>query len=307
MSFDGAGEKASPLESLALFLEVVRRGSMSGAAEALAIDVSVVSRKLSALEQDLDNALFERHSRGVRLTKAGALTEAAFRRILAEDLQLRTALEQLRRLERGVLRISCTGSALAGPLSDVLIRFSAKFPAVQVEIQRLRSREVVSSVRDGLADIGIGFNMEHTPSLDTTVLFEDVLVAVVPPGHPLSGLKEVNSDDIRGYPVASFEFNTQIGELTKQYLAGGFPKVAPHFLTNSLEVLKRFSAGGSGVAILCRSSIWPELRTGAVVAINLAHAPRVTQEFCSRHTVEDSKLYKAFLVEFRDCVARSLG
>lgn len=304
MSFDGTSEKATLLESLALFLEVVRRGSMSGAAETLGLDVSVVSRKLSTLEQDLDNALFERHSRGVRLTKAGTLAEATFRRILAEDLQLRTALEQLRRLERGILRISCTGSALAGPLSDVLIRFSARYPAVQVEIQRLRSREVVSSVRDGLADIGIGFNLEAIPSLDITVLFEDVLVAVVPLDHPLSGLLDVNCDDIRNYPIASFEFNTQIGELTKQYLADSLTKVTPHFLTNSLEVLKRFSAGGSGVAILCRSSIGPELRAGAVVAIRLADAPRVRQEFCSRHTVEDSALYQAFLVEFRNRVDR---
>jgi DNA-binding transcriptional LysR family regulator len=292
-------EGADLLGAYRVFLEVADHGSMSRAAASLGLDVSIVSRKIATLEECFNHSFFERHSRGVRLTQAGLIAAASFRRILADEFRLRTDLAQLKRLELGVLRIACTGSAIAGPLSEVLVRFSAKYPAVQVEIHRQRSRAVVSSVEDGSADIGVGFNLERSNSTVTTVIFEDVLAAVVPAGHPLARVPEASCDDLRRYPIASFEFSSHIGGLTNQYLSRYPEPPIPHFLTNSLEVLKRFSEGGSGISIMCRSAVWHELNAGTMAAVSLKGAPAIRQESSVRRGAEQNLTCQAFLQEFR--------
>lgn len=294
-------DKGDLLDSLRVFLSVARCGSMSRAAGELDLDVSIVSRKLGMLERHYGHALFERHSRGVRLTQAGVMAELAFQRMMAEDLSLRTDLDRLRRIEGGMLRISSTGSALAGPLSDVLLRFSERYPAVQVEIKRLRSREVVASVQRGSADIGIGLGLEEDPAVDIVTLFPDTLAAVMRPAHPLAGRAVLSCADLRHHPIATFEFTSRIGGVTRQYLARASGE-APQLLANSLEVLKHFAAGGSGIAIMCRSSVRSELSAGTLAAVPLQDAPVLPQSYCIRRASMDERICRAFLDEFRALV-----
>src|ERR1700733_12653480 len=56
---------------LAVFQEVARQGSFTGAARSLGYTQSAVSRQISTLEQEIGAGLFDRLPRGVRLTDEG--------------------------------------------------------------------------------------------------------------------------------------------------------------------------------------------------------------------------------------------
>lgn len=85
------------LEQLRIFTRVARAGGMSGAARQLYISHSAVSRAMSALEQELETALFRRTNRGIELTAAGqVLLEEAERLLAAAD----AAAERVRNVDR---------------------------------------------------------------------------------------------------------------------------------------------------------------------------------------------------------------
>ncbi len=59
--------------AMAIFVEIVQAGSLTGAAKTLGMPLSTVSRKLSELETDLKVQLLERSKKTLRLTDVGAL------------------------------------------------------------------------------------------------------------------------------------------------------------------------------------------------------------------------------------------
>nr|WP_256138735.1 LysR family transcriptional regulator [Komagataeibacter swingsii] len=67
-----------------VFLRSAQIGSFSGVAAEQDMEVSTVSRHISRLEADLDVALFNRTTRGLHLTEAGALLQERARRILGD-------------------------------------------------------------------------------------------------------------------------------------------------------------------------------------------------------------------------------
>ena len=65
---------------LRYLFEAARYGAVRAAADALGVNPSVVSRQIALLERELDAALLDRHSRGVRPTEAGELLIEHYRR-----------------------------------------------------------------------------------------------------------------------------------------------------------------------------------------------------------------------------------
>ena len=80
---------------------VARCGSIRGAAETLHVAASAVNRRIQDLEDELGTPLFERLTRGVRLTAAGELFLGYARRRHADLEQVRSQIEDLRGVRRG--------------------------------------------------------------------------------------------------------------------------------------------------------------------------------------------------------------
>jgi len=123
------------LNDLYFFVQVVDRGGFTAAADALDIPKSRLSRRLAELEKLLKVRLLHRTSRRIALTDVGAefyqhcvamITEAQ----AAEDVVLRTLVEPV-----GVIRVSAPDGMVDLVLSDLLPRFMALCPKVQVVTQ----------------------------------------------------------------------------------------------------------------------------------------------------------------------------
>lgn len=117
-----------------IFLAIARSGSLGGAARALQLSHPTVGRRLRALEDDVGQALFQRHSEGVVLTDAG---EAALR--LAEEMESRVLAMQ-RQLagesdgREGALRISAADWFATYVLPPVLQELARQCPRVTPEL-----------------------------------------------------------------------------------------------------------------------------------------------------------------------------
>lgn len=117
-----------------IFLAVVRGRSFGEAARTLAVSHPTVGRRIRALEQEAEQALFRRTSDGLVLTDAGdavlALAESMENSALAMERRLAGNHERL----EGILRISSAEWFAGYVLAPVLVELTRRHPAVVPEI-----------------------------------------------------------------------------------------------------------------------------------------------------------------------------
>jgi len=135
------------------FLAVVRKGSISAAAETLRVNHTTVSRRIAALEQNLDTRLFDRRKTGFVPTAEAARLIAAAEEIEAGAKRIsRLSLAQDTRLE-GALRVTAPLVLIHYLLIPIVAAFGRNYPGIDLflqgadEISNLINREADIAVR----------------------------------------------------------------------------------------------------------------------------------------------------------------
>lgn len=145
-----------PLDDLAIFVAIARAGSVSAAARALRLPKSSVSRGLSRLEQTLGARLVHRTTRRLNLSPAGLQLLARAEPLLDA---LTATLEPLAETElpNGLLRVTCTVDFGFAVLAELVARFVARYPEVQVEVHS--SNSLVDLIGHGF-DLAVRFSVK---------------------------------------------------------------------------------------------------------------------------------------------------
>lgn len=135
------------------FLAVAEAGSISRAAERLGQSQPTLSRQIAAFERQLGSCLFERKTRGLRLTEVGARMVEPARRMQAAAQQLGLAVEQARTDLVGTVRVAASEMTATRLLPEILVQLRARHPGMQFEIvvsnelSNLLAREADIAVR----------------------------------------------------------------------------------------------------------------------------------------------------------------
>ena len=146
------------LDALSVFVAVAERGSFVGAARHLERSPASVTRAIAGLEDRLQIRLFNRTTRAVALTDAGARYLDLCRRALAEVEELELSAASERAEPRGLITI--TAPELFGRLHilPIVLAFMGRYPAVKVSLLLLN--RIVSFVDEG---IDLGLRIAHLP------------------------------------------------------------------------------------------------------------------------------------------------
>ena len=172
------------------FLEVARRGSVSRAAEALFITQPTLTARLQGLERELGTPLFLRTPHGMRLTDAGRAWIPYAERALRALVDGRDALEQVITASAGHLMIAAAPAVSTYVLPDLLERFVAAHPRVEVSVRTGHSEDVVELVLRDEVQLGLGRAIRH-PELELRQFHTEDLVLVCAPDHPFTQLSSV--------------------------------------------------------------------------------------------------------------------
>ena len=136
------------------FLEVARRGSVSRAAEALFITQPTLTARLHGLERELGTPLFLRTPHGMRLTDAGRAWIPFAERALRALVDGRDALQQVMTASAGHLMIAAAPAVSTYVLPEMLEKFVAAHPRVEVSVRTGHSEDVVELVLRDEVQIG---------------------------------------------------------------------------------------------------------------------------------------------------------
>lgn len=189
------------LTDMRLFLTVVECGSLTQGARAMHLALASVSERIAGMEAALGAPLLERNRRGVRATAAGEALERHARSILGQVEQMRGDLRTYATGLKGRIRVLSNSAAMAAFLPPHLCRFLAAHPDLSIDLLERPSAEIVQSMVDRRADLGIVADITDFGPLQTHLIASDQLVVVTNHQHRVAGLAAVTFADILGEPV----------------------------------------------------------------------------------------------------------
>lgn len=186
------------IDQLRYFLQVAERGNFTRAAEELGISQPALSRSIQKLEEELGQPVFERKTRSVSLTEAGTLLQSRAQQVLTilED----TKAEITDDGHSGRVRVGAIPTIAPYFLPKVLRQFSKEFPKATVIVQENTTDSLLKSCTQGEIDLAILALPVSARYLEIEELFEEELLLVLPPEHPLVEKAKIRLCDVEPYP-----------------------------------------------------------------------------------------------------------
>ncbi len=191
---------AIKIEMLRSFCAVAKAGNLSDAADHLGRTQSAVSMTLKQLETHLGSPLFESERKN-RLT---ALGEQVFR---LGQIQLKQfdstvqAIELSASAPQGMLRISAVPSVAALVFPHVVRDISQGYPRLKIELRDADTQQVLDSLVQGWADLGIASSHHVLKGIASSLLFSDHFGLVLSDTHRLADQSQpITIDDVFSVP-----------------------------------------------------------------------------------------------------------
>ena len=170
--------------------KIVELGSFTRAAEALGYTQSAMSQMIASLEEELSIKLLIRSRTGARLTLEGAELYPYVERLVYQYWAAREKANEIKGLETGVVRMGTLASISVHWLPGLLRDFQARYPGVEFVIHQGDYTSIQEWIKTGAVDFGF-VNPKAVSGLETLVLKEGAMLAVLPEGHPLAKLEAV--------------------------------------------------------------------------------------------------------------------
>lgn len=238
------------LDQIRAFTAVVNHRSFTKAAEELHLSQPAVTRQIAALEQYLGARLLERRIRHVTPTAAGAVFHAHATRILSLESDCRTAVLAVERGTSGTLRVAASGTSATYLLPDLLGRFRARHPAIDIRVHTCSSGEAARLTVEEQADAAVVMDLQPHPDLKQILAGRYSLVAAMSPSHPLSRRSSIAMADLASEPLIVMLPGTNLRRLVDSlfHVLGSRPRIAVE--TDHLEAMKKMAGARLGVAIV---------------------------------------------------------
>lgn len=266
--YDGSME----LQQLRYVVAVAETHSFTRAAERCLVVQSALSHQIARLEKELDVRLFERTSRRVRITPAGAAFLPGARQCLEAAERAAAEAAATVGVIRGRLAVGVIPTVAAVDVPGALREFHERYPHVRISLRVGASDELVEQVRQEVLDIALlGLpNSARPQGVDSRELARDRLVAVVAPGHPLARRESVSLRELSAEVFVDLPARTAGRAQTDQaFAAAGLTREVAYEVTNA-DFIARLVGQGLGVALF-PSRFVPQL-TG-VTTLDVADAP----------------------------------
>ncbi|WP_300295154.1 LysR family transcriptional regulator [Ferrovibrio sp.] len=237
------------LDSLVIFIEVLRRGSFVAVARDRNVAPSSISRAISALEEQLGSRLLQRTTRRVAPTEAGMAYFERIEPVVEEMLRANQSLAEDAGQPRGSLRITTSVSFGHEKIVPLLPGFAARYPSLKLDV--LLSDNVIDLVAERI-DVAIRLGQLPDSRLVAHRLIATRYRVCASPAylerHGLPRLpRELAGHNCILFPLPGFRsrwvFRNRKGELVRVPVAG-------NAMLSSASSIHRCAMAGMGVALL---------------------------------------------------------
>lgn len=269
--------------TLRLFVAVCEERNIARAAAREALVASAVSKRIAAIEAQVGAPLLVRGRRGIEPTAAGEVLLRQARELLGAMQRMQAELSEFATGVQGSVRLVASVSALAEQLPDDIAAFLARHQAVRVSLDERLSSDIVRSVREGSADLGVLWDLADLAGLHTLPYRSDHLCVVLHPGHVLARRRTLRYAETLEHAAVGVAPGGMMENMLRRQAALLGRQPAHRIQVSSLDASCRIVAAGLGLAILPQESTAVFASAAGLVTVPLAE-PWAERRFviCSR-------------------------
>ena len=258
------------IQELLTFIKVAETHSFSDAADALFITQPAVSKRIAALESNLNVKLFDRIGRQIHLTEAGT-------RLLPKAKRLANDLNDIKRSMTlqmddvsGELNIATSHHVGLHRLPKTLKRFQLEYPQAEIKIDFTQSEDAHRQIIKGEAEIGIiTLSSQSENMLNAIPIWSDPLQCVVSLDHPLARLDDVDVIELSKYPCVLPHENTFTRQIAEKVFAVNNVRPQVKMNTNNLDTLAMLVSIGWGWSLIPSTVVNDQLAVVNLPALNV--------------------------------------
>lgn len=246
-------------ESLRMFLDVARTGSLHASAANFFISQPALGKAIAALEKELGYPLFERSHSGMQLTGYGQATAALVQKALftldgIEDIRRHYRSDAQKNLS-GTLDIVAVPTIGTGIMPAILPSFAQALPNVKLSIAETNSELGLRQIYQGLCDLAflVDFdeNADYGADFTAELLWKEQLYAFMRKDNVLAGKASISLKSLKNYPLAIMSYDREDKTVTDalEDLLESNESLEIAFRSNNHHMLQGYVLGGNAIGL----------------------------------------------------------
>jgi DNA-binding transcriptional LysR family regulator len=250
--------------------ELAIHANFGRAAEALNLTQPALTRRVQAVEAELGVRLFDRHSKGVVLTKFGRLVVERADGLLQGVEGIKVEVDSLRGLHAGNVNLGA-GPVVAQIVGEAVGRLLRSHPKLRITVTVDNVNELTTSLRNGKTDMFIGnvSMIAGEKDLEVVSSFEHSGYFFCRPGHPILRHPSPWLPEVFEYPFVSAHLTREMTQIFVDSL--GDRRFVISVECDNYPVLKKIVASSDAISLASRYAFTDELRSGELVEVPTAN------------------------------------
>jgi LysR family hydrogen peroxide-inducible transcriptional activator len=238
------------MHQLRYVVAVARTGNFSRAAEQCHVSQPSLSQQIQKLEEELDQRLFDRMKRAVKLTSAGEAFLPHAIRILEEADAAKREATDARHLLRGALSLGALPTIAPYLLPDALAEFVERFPGVQILVQEDTTARLLKLAHRCEIDFALASEPIQDERFEVRELFAEELLLALPPSHPLTRKRSVDASDLQGERLIVMKEGHCLGDQVSGFCDRRNVRPNISFKSAQLETIQALICSGLGISLI---------------------------------------------------------
>ena len=257
------------VRDLEVFLSVARHLNFTRAGEEVHLSQPSVSVRMRQLEHDLGAKLFDHLGKKVALTEAGELLIPYATRVIAAMDDARHAIDELRGLERGALRIGASTTPGMYLIPRTIAQFKKRYPKIDVHLAVKGTRQIEEGVIRNEFDFGFVGGHLSGDEVDVLPWITDEIILIVPLDHPLAGKRGVTAQDLAGEKFILREQGSATRAVVATHLRRLHVDAEAVMEIENPESVKKAVQNGLGIAFISGFAAATDLKAKILVAVKI--------------------------------------
>jgi DNA-binding transcriptional LysR family regulator len=233
------------LRAFAAFADAL---NFTHAARAVGLSQPALFERIQRLAEQVGAALYEREGRQLRLTEAGARVAAFAREELA---RAQAFVHELRgEAQREAVALAAGEGSYLYLLGPALRAFARERPDVSLRLLTRGSRDALTAVREGAAQLGVAVLDLVPEDMQVRDLVTTPLCVAFAASHRLAGKRTIKLADLAGERLILTPAGQAHRDLVGRALAGLPGSGEPPIEADGWPLMLKFAGLGLGVAIV---------------------------------------------------------
>ena len=243
--------------------------SCTAAAQRLCVTQPAITAQIRKLEDQCALKLFKKRGRNIYLTDEGEALFHYARKIFECEREVEDAIEEMRKLKRGVLRLGTTKTYARYFMPVLISTFHDTYPRIKIHLDEGSSLDMIQSLGKLKNEVAVIARAAEDPAVSFIPFSQEELVLILAPSHPLAKKDAVSVRELAGEPIIMKEVGSgtrlKVNRLFERH--GCTPDILME--TSNAEFIKQLVRQGEGFSFLVKEAVATELQEKKLVTVPL--------------------------------------